>query len=325
MIKETLDKLKKDFNKKDVIARGRVKGFDGNDIILTGYKWQSYVRRLNEDLEVNWDFKIISYENYGTEYMVMGRLTIENVVHEQPGIAGIDEKGLKVAIKSAVDDCLARCCALFGLGMKAYLGKEDRISDSVKHEGEYKKQLSLLMEKRKLDDRKLQEKLLENGYQHELPTQEENFDDTRKLIDVSNFTEEQAKSILNFLNEISCTFLLKKLQKETKERLDIDFEPEQGDFVGCNTAIKKFGMDIIKVAIEDFLGWATAKTAITNQASPMHKWASIMKAANQVIERRGVITEKNKKKKKKIGKIIGVTDQANRENHGYGDTTSYGR
>ena len=97
------------------------------NVMLDYLETHSVIQRLNDSLESNWSFEIVSHEQVGDEVVVLGKLTAEGVTKMQFGSSAIARaKSTNEIIsigddfKSAASDCLKKCATLLGVGLHLY-------------------------------------------------------------------------------------------------------------------------------------------------------------------------------------------------------------
>jgi len=122
-----------------VVSRGSFQNFKSKeDIQLVGYSWQSKVDFLNQAPIMEWSYEF-PYESVflDTREQVISYVTVtiscKDGVMYFSGVGTCEYKYNKngtlnfgLSIKSAENDAFSRACSKFGLGLKAYKGKEIR-------------------------------------------------------------------------------------------------------------------------------------------------------------------------------------------------------
>jgi hypothetical protein len=95
------------------------------------------IQRLNDALEAEWSFSVISHEvlKETDEVIVLGELRAANVVKTQFGSSKITRakgSGEPISIaddyKAAATDCLKKCATMLGVGLHLYTGDKAPIS-----------------------------------------------------------------------------------------------------------------------------------------------------------------------------------------------------
>jgi len=140
--KKDIEKIRAPFPEESVQVRKTFKDEDtGADILLTGYKPQYIIERLNDCFgHENWDFKIKEHELVKTQAWVLGQLTIYvskidaeaidgpiirkvMTVKEQFGTGSMNKvTPIGDAFKSAATNSLEKCASLLDIGHEAYKG-----------------------------------------------------------------------------------------------------------------------------------------------------------------------------------------------------------
>jgi len=129
MDKEILEVLQRPFEK------GQIKQRKGRSNAKFSYvEAHTVIERLNEAFSGNWSFEVVSHEKAGSEFIVLGRLTVwqdgsevskmqfggkEIEVYSRGDRAG-EVISLSDNIKAATSDCLKKCATLFGIGLDLY-------------------------------------------------------------------------------------------------------------------------------------------------------------------------------------------------------------
>jgi len=85
------------------------------------------IKRLNDALDGQWSFEIVSQDIMEQEVLVLGKLSAEGFVKSQFGassITRIKESGEIISLaddlKAAATDALKKCATLFGVGLHLY-------------------------------------------------------------------------------------------------------------------------------------------------------------------------------------------------------------
>lgn len=121
----------------------QIKQRAGNFGTLDYIEGHAVIQRLNEALEGMWSFEIINHhinEKEG-EVLVLGKLTVGNVVKMQFGSSQItrakqsgDIISIADDLKAAATDSLKKCATQMGVGLYLY-GKDKASSDQVPSNG----------------------------------------------------------------------------------------------------------------------------------------------------------------------------------------------
>ena len=298
MNKEFLDKLRLQLPIEAVTSKGKAKGFiTGEEIELMGYKWQHIVIHLDNNFD--WEFEIKNTWSDEKNWYVHGRLTLnikktqddgifDNYSYrEQIGSAERKKTNDGYALKGAVDDCLSRCCAMFEIGMTAYLGQETRKPIG----GNEQVKIMAYMEKHNLDVQQFRDKLLENG-----------FDNVVALNELPDLSPENAESIWKFIVNSRGKAIMKPLEET------FDYELCNADFGRVTGLVNRFGTDIVKEAINKFVNCKGVKPETTQKrqelmtSEPQAKWNYMTAICNTLYEASGKV---NKEAKREVNKILG--------------------
>jgi len=99
---------------------------------LSFVEGSAYIQRLNQVFEAEWSFEIMEHQIHQSEVIVLGKLTIGNVVKMAFGGSSITtnrESGELVSVaddmKSAATDALKKSCSLLGIGLHLYTEPKD--------------------------------------------------------------------------------------------------------------------------------------------------------------------------------------------------------
>jgi len=237
---EFKEACKQDLPDEAVVYRGKAKSFKtGEEFNLIGYKWQSYVDFLN-NLDIIWSKEIRTIKDY-PEHQKMAtcvRIHIKcsdgEPFFDGYGVAEFKDKEGKLDMsltgKSAVDDALGRACALFGLGMTAYKGLEDR-KPIFKEGKDYQKLFKSLRESKKLKlgiatDPKLIDFLIEKEFDFEWV--EIHIDTQNKSLDWEPIKKEDYEKLYKFIEEKHPMVIRAKLIKKYKELVG-NFKKQEGE------------------------------------------------------------------------------------------------
>lgn len=85
-----------------------------------------YIQRLNEAFGSEWSWKIVAYEQHGSEIVVQGALEAGGQTKHAFGgsTVTVDRSGLVVSLaddmKAAATDALKKACSLFGIAIELY-------------------------------------------------------------------------------------------------------------------------------------------------------------------------------------------------------------
>lgn len=121
----------------------QIKQRNGNFGTLDYIEGHAVIQRLNDALEGNWSFEIINHQinEVAGEVLVIGRLTVGNIVKMQFGSSQITrakQSGEIISIaddlKAAATDALKKCATLIGVGLHLY-NKDKSSSDQMSHNG----------------------------------------------------------------------------------------------------------------------------------------------------------------------------------------------
>lgn len=121
----------------------QIKQRNGNFGTLDYIEGHAVIQRLNDALEGNWSFEIINHQinEAAGEVLVIGKLTVGNIVKMQFGSSQITrakQSGEIISIaddlKAAATDALKKCATLIGVGLHLY-NKDKPSSDQMSHNG----------------------------------------------------------------------------------------------------------------------------------------------------------------------------------------------
>jgi hypothetical protein len=108
-----------------------------NNMMLDYLETHVVIQRLNESLDGQWSFEVVSHEQIGDEVVVLGKLTTDGICKMQFGSSNITRaKGTNEIIsigddlKSAASDSLKKCSTLLGVGLHLYGDLPDTTSES---------------------------------------------------------------------------------------------------------------------------------------------------------------------------------------------------
>jgi len=311
MNQDIFKKLVKDLPKDAIVSRGKSTDLvTGKEKTFVGYKWQYYVEHLNKATDGNWNFNIISKDYDVTKEtneiycIIHAQLDIfDNEMtasKQQIGFATrvyTTTNDINICIKSAVDDAFARCCAFFGVGMKAYKGEENRVSFDKTD----KERLIEYITKNKMDVNELQKRLIHNGFEGEYATSDEDFDEDHKLLDIENVTEEQAKEITDFIGKVRAAHFIKPICEK------FEYEAKAIDYQMVHKLLADFGADVLIEGVNKFVTYDESNEKIAStrknvvEKNAVAKWSYIRKICDSVMADKG---KENKDKKKVVENTV---------------------
>jgi len=107
------------------------KGNFGNTLAYV--EAHTVIQRLNDALDADWSFEVISHQVLQDEVLVLGRLTVGNISKTQFGNSSITRSkstGEIISIgddlKAAATDALKKAATLLGVGIALYAGRQDK-------------------------------------------------------------------------------------------------------------------------------------------------------------------------------------------------------